>query len=157
MDGKKKLENIKMNMQRSNEDMVQQALLIIYEKYKTASFPKGIIPWAYRILDNVVKNAYQKNKRQQHLLNDSADKLAELLSSRNMTDTPCEYHEMIDEIRIAFKHLNDREREIFLLKLQGYTGTEIQQKLGIKRNIMDIRIHRGSKKLKNILLKRGIL
>lgn len=157
MDGKKKLENIGMNVQRSNEDMVQQALLIIYEKYKTAGLPKGIMPWAYKILDNVVKNAYQKEKRQQHLLSESVEKLAGLLNGRNLTDTPCEYHEMINEIRYAFQCLSKKEKEIFALKLQGYSGREIQKKLGIKRHILDIRVHRGGKKIKAILLKRGVL
>lgn len=146
-----------MNSQLSNEDLVQKALLIIYEKYRTANLPKGIMPWAYRILDNVVKNAYQKDKRHRNLLNDSANRLADLFNSQELTDKPCEYHEMIDEIENAFQYLSDKEREIFALKLKGYSGVEIQEKLSIERHILDIRVFRGGKKLKRILSKRGVI
>ncbi len=142
--------------QLTNEDIVQKAMTIIYEKYKTAELHKGIMPWAYRILENVMRNEYQTTRRRQNLLKESSDKLNEIYGYRD-TNSTFENQELIQEIRSALNQLNDKEKEIFELKLKGYSGVEIQEYLGLKRNILDIRVFRGSKKLKNILFKRGII
>jgi RNA polymerase sigma factor (sigma-70 family) len=141
----------------AHEDMVQKALTIIYEKYKTAELPRGIMPWAYRILENVMMNEYQKIRRRQNLLKEKSDTLNEIYGNRETADDTFEYQELIHEIRRALNRLSHREKEIFELKLRGYSGVEIQEQLGLKQNIMHVRVFRGSKKLKTILAKRGIL
>jgi len=141
----------------AHEDMVQKALTIIYEKYKTAELPRGIMPWAYRILENVMMNEYQKIRRRKNLLKEKSDTLNEIYGNREMTDHTFEYQELIHEIRRALNRLSHREKEIFELKLKGYSGVEIQKQLGLKQNIMHIRVFRGSKKLKAILANRGVL
>ena len=143
--------------QPANEDIVQKTLTIIYENYKTANLHKGIMPWAYRILENVMRNEYQKVRRRQHLLKETSDKLNEIYGSQETIDNTFEYQELIHEIRSALNQLNNKEKEIFELKLKGYSGVEIQKQLDLKRNILDIRVFRGSKKLKQILAKRGII
>ncbi|MBN2030860.1 sigma-70 family RNA polymerase sigma factor [bacterium] len=143
--------------QLANEDIVQKALTIIYENYKTAELHKGIMPWAYRILENVMRNEYQTVRRRQNLLKKDSDKLNKIYGSWETRNDSYEYKELIHEIRSALNQLSNKEKEIFELKLKGYSGVEIQEKLGLKRNIMDIRVFRGSKKLKKILLKRGLI
>ena len=141
----------------AHEDIVQKALTIIYEKYKTAELPRGIMPWAYRILENVMMNEYQKVRRRQNLLKEKSDTLNEIYGNRETTDNMFEYQELTHEIRRALNRLSNKDKEIFELKLRGYSGVEIQEHLGLKQNIMHIRVFRGSKKLKTILAKRGIL
>ena len=150
MDRDEKLESTQVMNQLTNEDIVQKALTIIYEKYKTAKFPKGIMPWAYRVLDNVMRNEYSKDRRRQNLLHDTSDKLNEMFGRTETADKTFEYDELIHEVQYALNRLSNKEKEIFELKLKGYSGVEIQQKLGLKRNILDIRVFRGSKKIKEL-------
>ena len=157
MDREEKLESTHVMNPLANEDMVQKTLTIIYEKYKTAELPKGIMPWAYRILENVMMNEYQKVRRRQNLLKEKSDTLNEIYIHQETTDDTFEYRELIREIRRALNRLSNKEKEIFELKLRGYSGLEIQEQLGLKRNILHIRVFRGSKKLKTILVKRGVL
>src|SRR4030042_5429315 len=129
--------------QLTHEDIVQKALTIIYEKYKTARLPRGIMPWAYRVLDNVMRNEYSKARRHQSLLHDSREKLNEMSEPCETADKTYERDELIHEVQCALNQLSNKEKEIFELKLKGYSGVEIQEQLGLKRNILDIRVFRG--------------
>ncbi len=142
---------------RTNGDLVQKALMIIYQKYKELEFEKGILPWAYTILDNVMKADYQTEIRRDTILTDNIDHLLEIYGNKKSAADEVSYQELVDEIWQALNRLSNKEKQIFELKLKGYSGVEIKNRLGLKRNTMDVTIFRGTKKLKQILEKRGVI
>lgn len=141
----------------TNEDLVQKALSVIYQKYKEVQFEKGILPWAYAILDNVFKSEYQTETRRKEIYEDNIAKLKTLFDNQVSAADEIAYHELIAEIRQALNRLTKKQKSVLELKLKGFTGSEIMDRLVITRNVMDIRFFRGLQKLREILETRGVM
>lgn len=139
------------------EDIVQDALAIIHEKYKKVKFKKGLLPWAYSILDQVNKDWKKKNGRRYNIMKDNIDIINEIYGKTKSVEHEISYQELIGEIKKALRTLNKRETEIFNLKLEGYSGNEIQRQLGLKRSTLDSIVFRAIRKLRRILEKKGVL
>jgi RNA polymerase sigma factor (sigma-70 family) len=142
---------------RSNEDLVHEALMIIYDKYKDIEFERGVLPWAYGVLDRVMSGNYRTKTRRENILNSHINEVIKIHSHQQSGVEKATSFEMADEIWSALDQLNNREKEIFKLKLKGFSGEEIQEKLGISRTVLDVSVFRGRKKLKKKLQKRGVL
>lgn len=142
---------------KSNEDLVHEALLIIYEKYKDIEFERGVLPWAYGVLDRVMSGEYRTKMRRENILNSHINEVLKIHNNQTSGEEKATSFEITDEIWSALDQLNNKEKEIFKLKLQGFSGEEIQEKLGISRTVLDVSVFRGRKKLKKKLQKRGVL
>lgn len=142
---------------RTNEDYVQEALIIIYEKYRDIDFKKGILPWAYGILDRVMNGDYRTKTRRQNILGEHLNEVMKLHQTVHSTEEQVASVELSSELWRALNELTDKEKAIFRLKLEGYTGEEIQKKLGISRTALDVTVFRGRKKLREKLEKRGAI
>jgi RNA polymerase sigma factor (sigma-70 family) len=142
---------------RTNEDLVQEALVIIFEKYKNIDFERGVLPWAYGVLDRVMSGDYRTRIRRENILNSHINEVIKLHNNNESTEQKATSFEMADEIWRALSQLNNKEKEIFKLKLEGFSGDEIQEKLGISRTVMDVSVFRGRKKLRKKLEKRGVI
>ena len=138
----------------TNEDLVQQALLIICQKYKTAKLRKGILPWAYRIMKYVMWNECRKNKRQQNILTENREDIARIEEQIENLDDQIHKRLLVDEVKKAIRHLNNKEKRIIKLKLEGYSGNEILEMMNIKRTTLDVTVYRAIKKLSQILERR---
>lgn len=142
---------------KTNEDIVQEALTIIYEKYKEAKLEKGILPWAYKVLENVMKDDYRTEIRHHKKVINHKDKIVQIYANEKSVTDEVNHQELVDEVKMALRQLSSDEKEIFRLKLKGYSGEEIKDKLHLSRNVMDVRVYRGIRKLRRILEKRGIV
>lgn len=142
---------------RSNEDLVHEALIIIYEKYKNIEFERGVLPWAYGVLDRVMSGDYRTKTRREHILNSHINEVIKIHDHQESGEEKATSFEMADEIWCALDQLNNKEKEIFKLRLQGFSGEEIQKELGISRMVLDVSVFRGRKKLRKKLQKRGVL
>jgi RNA polymerase sigma factor (sigma-70 family) len=140
----------------THEDLVHEALTVIHNKYKEMEFEKGILPWAYGVLDTVLISHWSRKKLHEDLINENINRVQNIQIDEEPADMLYEKKETIDIIKNALEHSNNGEKEIFELKLQGYSGEEIQNKLGLKRSAMDVRIHRAVQKMKKILCNQGI-
>ncbi len=142
---------------RTNEDLVQEALLIVYEKYKNVEFDRGVLPWAYGVLDKVMSGNYRTKIRRENILNDNIGEVIKLHKDDQSVENKVASLELAEEIGCALNQLSNKEKEIFRLKLEGLSGEEIQGKLGISRTSLDVSVFRGRKKLRKRLEKRGVL
>ena len=142
---------------RSNEDLVHEALMIIYDKYKNIEFERGVLPWAYGVLDRVMSGDYRTKTRRENILNTHINDVMKLHENYNTVEDLFASTELAGELWDAMSQLNNKEKEIFKLKLQGFSGEEIQEKLGISRTVMDVSVFRGRKKLRKKLERRGVL
>ncbi|MDZ7262796.1 MAG: hypothetical protein ONB05_11920, partial [candidate division KSB1 bacterium] len=95
--------------------------------------------------------------RRHTILTDHTDTILEIYGSSEPVEDKVGYQELVDEIRRALSQLSNKEKEIFELKLKGYSVEAIQNQLGLRRNTLDVRVFRGSKKLRRILEKKGVL
>jgi len=142
---------------RSNEDLVHEALIIIYEKYKGIEFERGVLPWAYGVLDRVMSGDYRTKTRREQILHSHINDIIKIHNHQDCGEENATSFEMADEIWCALDQLNNKEKEIFKLKLQGFSGEEILKKLNISRTVLDVSVFRGRKKMRKKLQKRGVL
>ncbi len=142
---------------KTNEDLVHDALSVIYKKYKQQIFKTGILPWAYKILENIIMVNSKTSARRNSILKENMDSVSEIYENTICIEKKVSDKNLIDEVRNALNKLNNKEKEILKLKLKGFTGEEIQKKLGLTRNVMDVRVFRGMKKLRKLLEKNGVL
>lgn len=142
---------------RSNEDLVQEALLVVREKYRTIEFQKGILPWAYTILDNILRDDYKTETRRSNILNEQSKTLLEIYGNDESIENEFEKKNLGEALERALGQLNNREKHIFRLKLQGFPGEEIRKQVGLKRSAFDVTVYRGVKKLRKILINEGAI
>jgi len=142
---------------RTNEDLVHEALIIIYEKYKDIEFERGVLPWAYGVLDKVISSDYRTKSRRENIMNNHKNEVIKLHNDIESVEDNVASSELSNEIWSALNQLNNTEKEIFKLKLEDHSGDEIQKKLGISRSSLDVSVFRGRKKLKTRLENRGVL
>jgi len=145
-----------MNM-KTNEDLVHEAMVIIYDKYRAVQFERGILPWAYGVLDKVMRADYRTELRRENILQENRDEVLEVHNSNTPLEHCFDTGELIDEIWLSLTQLNNTEKKIFKYIIRGYTREEIQNKLGISRTTLDVSVFRGRKKLKKNLEKRGAI
>ncbi len=138
------------------DDCVHETLLIICSKYKSMDFQKGLLPWAYTILDNIIRNEKKKVKRRSaanHKVQLSAD---EIFDSKEIEDVVLA-SDLKQQIRIGLSRLGKKSKKVFFLLLQDYSRKEVTEKLNISNSAMDSLISRGRKQLKKNLTKNGVL
>jgi len=105
----------------------------------------------------VMSGDYRTKTRRENILNSHIIEVIHIHNHQDSSEAKATSFEMADEIWSALDQLNNKEKEIFKLKLQGFSGEEIQEKLGISRTVLDVSVFRGRKKLKKKLQKRGVL
>lgn len=142
---------------KTNEDLVQQAMVIVCEKYKNTDFEKGILPWAYAVLDNVMRDDRKTGIRRNELFHEHIDTIKEIYQQEEAGDEAAGFRELDDEIMRALSRLSNKEKTILKLKLGGHTTEEIQKQLGLTRNAVYKYLSDGRKKLSRLLEKRGAL
>ncbi|UCE04555.1 MAG: sigma-70 family RNA polymerase sigma factor [bacterium] len=142
---------------RTDEDLVHEALLIVCEKYKDVEFERGVLPWAYGVLDKVMSGEYRSEGRRQNLMNNHIKEVIGLHNDYESVEDNVASSELSKEIWNALDHLSNKEKKIFKLKLEGHSGDEIQKKLGISRASLDVSVFRGRKKLRLTLKNRGVI
>jgi RNA polymerase sigma factor (sigma-70 family) len=141
----------------TNEDLVQDALTILYTKYRELDFDNGILPYAYGVLDNVVKNFVKTGRRRGKILNEKMDEVLKFQISRESIEDRVNYQELVETIWSALDEMTNKDKEVLQPKLNGLSVMEIQQLLGLRRNTVDVRLYRAIQKLKKILRAKGIL
>jgi len=144
-----------MNLQ-TNEDLVQETLNIVYRKYKQIEFRKGILPWAYQVLDYVMQENYKKEKRRETILNENIDEISELYFQTHSFEEEIGQYQLFELVLSALEQLNPLDQAIIKLKLEGYSGEEILKKLELTRATLDVRTHRIIQKLRKMLSKKGV-
>ena len=112
------------------EDLAQEVLLLLHEKYATLERIEDLLPLSIEIARFKILGARRKMVRRGEHAQVSVGDLP--LASR--TADPFEQaarRERLDRLETALKQLGDRCRELFRLKLEGYTFPEIQKRLGV--------------------------
>jgi len=112
------------------EDLAQEVMLVLHEKYSTLERVEDLLPLSMEIARFKIMGARRKVVRRGEHTQVSVDDLP--LAS--MGADPFEQAsrvERIAKLEAALGELGDRCRDLFRLKLQGFTFPEIQKRLGV--------------------------
>ena len=113
------------------EDVAQEVLLVLHEKYAAVDRIEDLLPLSLEIARFKIWGARRKSVRRGENTAVSVDDLP-LAGSMPDPLEQTERRQRIDRLEAALKQLGDRCRELFRLKLEGYSFSEIQKRLKVE-------------------------
>lgn len=136
-------------------DVVQEAYLRAWKSIKRFRGDSQFSTWMYRITANAASTAVQKRRRQRTV---TLDEVAEPADPRfeAQPDAVAESALGLAELADAVDELPPKLRSIVILKdVYGLSHEDIAEELGISVTAAKVRLHRGRKKLRDMLYEDG--
>jgi RNA polymerase sigma-70 factor (ECF subfamily) len=112
------------------EDLAQEVLLVLHEKYTTLDRIEDLLPLSLEIARFKIMAARRKVVRRGEHTQVSVDELP-LASADAGPLEQAARRESVERLEAAMAGLGGRCREIFRLKLEGFTFPEIQTRMGV--------------------------
>lgn len=135
------------------EDIIQDTIVTILEKYKKENFEVGFEAWAYGILRMKVRQYFQTAMAEKR-------KFATGLTESHMPKAAASMDPSLVEKLLAclgrLIRVNRRYARILNLIYQGYSASEISDKLKMSQGSFYVTLHRARSMLKACLGKREI-
>lgn len=110
------------------EDLAQEVLLVLHEKYPAVTAPAELLPLAFQIMRFKMQAWRRKTTRRGEHNSIGLDDLP-LPDRRPDPAVLAEREETKQRLAQALRSLGERCRELFRLKLQGRTFQEIQERM----------------------------
>lgn len=132
-------------------DVVQEAYLRAWKGIRRFRGDSQFTTWMYRITANAASTMTQRRRRQQvtHI-----DDVAEPVETRleHQPEGAAESAAALEELSVAVSVLPPKLRAIIVLKdVYGLSHEDIAEELGISVAAAKVRLHRGRKKLRDLL------
>lgn len=138
------------------DDLTQETFLRVHQRLSGLKDPAALEAWLYRIATNLYYDGFRQREHRNPPLplvslgGDSAASLSDELALR--PDQLLEQGEMSDCVLRFLSGLPQPQREVLLLHdLQGFTGPEIAERLGLSLANVKIRLHRARVGLREAL------
>ena len=112
------------------EDLAQEVLLLLHEKYATLERIEDLLPLSIAIARFKILGARRRMVRRGEHNPVSVDDLP-LASPAADPFEQAARRERLDRLETALRQLGERCRELFRLKLEGHTFPQIQKRLGV--------------------------
>jgi RNA polymerase sigma-70 factor (ECF subfamily) len=121
------------------EDLVQEALIAVHQKRHTLDPGRPVAPWLHAIARYKLIDHWRKRGRSPVVHEDADLAVAE-----------DEFATM--DVEALLKDLPEAQAEaIRLTQIEGLTGAEASERVGIGLSAMKLRVHRGMLRLKEIV------
>ena len=141
--------------ERAN-DLTQETFLRVHQRLEGLRDPAALEAWLYRIATNI---CYDRLRQHEHrrpalpLLAVGEPEEPVVVDDASLRpDQLLEQSDMSDCVLRFLARLSHSQREVLLLHdLQGFTGPEIAEQLGISLHNVKIRLHRARTRLKAAL------
>jgi len=130
--------------ERDVEELVQDVLAVVAEKYGGVDFTASFAAWAYKIFENKLYSFYRKKQVRQGKMvpMEGCDQ-----NSLSYTPDPELKRRLVECLR-KLGRVNNRYARILDLHFQGYSAQEIGTTLGTSKNSVLITLSRARSKLK---------
>ena len=143
----------RVGSQAEAEDVVQEALKTILEKYRSIEFESSFSGWAYQVLNNKLMTTVATRSRRR-------DKLAEAAESETHSHEetrPAGLERRLLECLRSLNRVNRRHARILNLHYLGYAVDEICTKLELTRSNFYSILSRARSQLQKCLKEGGFL
>jgi len=111
------------------EDLAQEVLMLLHEKYAHLERPEDLLPLSLQIVRFKIMSLRRKAVRRGEYSQVSITDIPLPDLDANPADS-LERKEMLDRLRSSIAQLGERCRQLIRLKLQGKTFSEIQKIMG---------------------------
>ena len=115
----------------SAEDVAQEVLMVLHEKYSAVEDIEDLLPLSLEIARFKIWGARRKSVRRGENTSVSVDDLPLAGAGPDPLERT-ETRQRVDRLEAALSQLGDRCRELFRLKLEGYSFPEIQKRLKVE-------------------------
>lgn len=141
-------------------DVVQESFLAAFKAIDRFDAKARLSTWLHRI---VVNSCLMRLRKKSHQVEQSLEPLLptfiedghRVLTGMKWPDSPLddlERHELRNWVRLGIDKLPSSYRSVILLRdIEGLTGQETGDKLGISTNAVKVRLHRARQALREIL------
>lgn len=144
-----KVSRMYMDEPEDREDLFQEIVLQLWKSYGTFRGESQVSTWMYRVAVNTALTFFKKEKKKP----DNA-KLYPEMDVRDDVDT--DYREtQLDYFYKAVQQLNQVEKALIFLFLEGQSHKEIGSNLGITEVNARVKLNRTKDKLQEIIKKQG--
>jgi RNA polymerase sigma-70 factor (ECF subfamily) len=143
----KKLAGLYAQNEEDRKDLYQE---ILYQTWKAFPGFRGeskFSTWLYRVSLNTILTANRKTNRISY--RETIDESAATAPHQSVQQ------EDARQLRLAILKLNDTDKAIISLHLDGYANPEIAQIMGLTTNHTGVKLHRIKEQLSNLLQKVG--
>lgn len=131
------------------QDLFQEIILQLWKSFESFKGNSKFSSWMYRVALNTAIVFFKKEQRK-------PDKYTTVKNSYVVYEN---YNDEKDEQLVYFykavKELNKIEKALILLFIEGFSGKEIAENLGISAVSVRVKINRTKNKLKEIIKKQG--
>jgi RNA polymerase sigma-70 factor (ECF subfamily) len=108
------------------EDLTQEALMVLHEKYPHVADLTELVPLAFQVLRFKMLDAHRKSLRRGEYNQESVDDLP-LADPGDDPAMQLDQKQRVDRLLTAMGQLGERCRELFKWKLEGKSFPEIQR------------------------------
>ena len=111
------------------EDLTQEVLVVLHEKYPNVADLTELVPLAFQILRFKMLDVHRKSLRRGEYNQESVDDLP-LADPGDDPATQLDQKQRVDRLLAAMAQLGERCRKLFKWKLEGKSFPEIQKIMG---------------------------
>lgn len=129
------------------EDLVQETCVAACENQEVLGGVDHPVRWLLRVLHNCFIDRTRRQKRSQLVPLDEVDAAAPLICSRPGPEEAMLHSDAQRAIERAFLQLEETQRTLLVLRLEGYDLGEIESITGIHRQVLRARLHRARSSL----------
>ncbi|MEK7098538.1 MAG: RNA polymerase sigma factor [Patescibacteria group bacterium] len=136
-------------------DIVQDAFLKVWDYVQGGGEVDQYKAFLYRIVNNLIIDEYRKKKSSSldEILENDTGEMESKLSEGSAREVEEEFDERdaLIKIRARIPELPDTYRDVITLRyIDGFTPKEIATMIGISENVVSVRLHRGTHKLREL-------
>jgi RNA polymerase sigma-70 factor (ECF subfamily) len=129
------------------EDLVQETCVAACENPQAFGGADHPVRWLLRVLHNRFIDRVRRQKRVQQVPLDDAEAVSPLVCARPGPEESMLYSDAQRAIARAFLKLEDIQRTLLVLRMEGYDLAEIEAITGIGREVLRARLHRARSSL----------
>jgi RNA polymerase sigma factor (sigma-70 family) len=134
------------------EDLAQEACVTVFEKYRDESFTVGFLPWAHGVLKMKIGNYLQKKSR----MSGREQELGEDMDFADSRTVDADLKRFLMECMKELVKVGGNYARILNFAYQGFSTTDICDRLGIRPNNYYVALSRGRTMLRECLEGKGI-
>lgn len=146
-----KVSRMYMDRQSDREDLYQEIVLQLWKSYANFQGNSQFSTWMYRVAVNTAITYFKKDKK-------VTDKVSSLSDSElKLQSLECDIviEGQIDYLYKAIYQLNDVEKALIFLYLEGFSHQDIGLNLGISEGNARVKVNRTKNKLQEIIKSQG--
>ncbi|MEL6719042.1 MAG: sigma-70 family RNA polymerase sigma factor [Bacteroidota bacterium] len=132
------------------QDLFQEACINIWLGLKFFEGKSNIATWIYRVTVNTCLLYQRKQQKSRLVYTEQLEQVDQQTLQKKI-----ELEEDIELLYTCIRSLNDKDKSIIMLYLEGLSYKEIEDILGMNQNALAVRVNRIKKNIKNQFINHG--